>query len=827
MNQLTGNAKASGKGKNGGPRKHHSHHSRGGRIRKYWNAALASKVFPWVLGITLTAALSLLITTGLTVTTADYQAGDIARRDIKAPRDMRLEDAEATEALREQARGKVLPHYDVDPKLQERLERQVRSAFDLIQKAQAGQSATVRNRLLNLRAKTRGGALVDESQVYQELFRSKTFHSSEAALAHSLGGALSPELIRIFREERYAAWIGEDILKLVRAALLRRVVSDNRLYALHTAKGIIVRDIRTGNRVPLPASFEPLELRKVEGFLIREAGNKKLQFSASGRDLLAALAARIVQPTLNFNNQDTVEAQKRAAGKVAAASRVLKNGEMIVREGERISEKKLATLRALERKGRQAHIVDNFFGTTILIVIFLGFAWTAAQRYDLGFLRAPGSVGLFVLLLLAQALLLKFGTLLANELQESAWGVDVSTYYLTIPLASAAMLAGILQGRSTAVMMAVMSAALTGLLIPGNVHFSLIALAGGTYAAINWKDYRHRTSILVAGLMIGLVNAALIFGFNLQGGLRFTMERWTDVPFAFAGGLANIIIVSAVMPLLEATFKLTTDMKLLELSDQNHPLLRQLVVRAPGTYHHSLIVGNLAEEAAEAVKANPLLIRVGAYFHDVGKIVKPEYFIENQQGQLNRHDKLSPSMSALILISHVKEGLEMALSHKLPKEIRDLICQHHGTSLIRYFFEKSKEQGIEGSDIHEEVYRYPGPRPQTREAGILMLSDMVEAASRSQADPSPARLAGLVERLVQTAFTDGQLDDCDLTLRHLSQIREAFLRVLAGIYHHRIIYPEKSSSERKGNNGDIHHKPAKEGAHQPRTAAPAGGGSPG
>jgi putative nucleotidyltransferase with HDIG domain len=304
------------------------------------------------------------------------------------------------------------------------------------------------------------------------------------------------------------------------------------------------------------------------------------------------------------------------------------------------------------------------------------------------------------------------------------------------------------------------------------------------------------------------------------------MERWADVPFAFAGGLANIIIVSAVMPLLEAAFKLTTDMKLLELSDQNHPLLRQLVVRAPGTYHHSLIVGNLAEEAAEAVKANPLLIRVGAYFHDVGKIVKPEYFIENQ-GQLNRHDKLSPSMSALILISHVKEGLEMARSHKLPKEICDLICQHHGTSLIRYFFEKAKEQEAEGSDIHEEVYRYPGPRPQTREAGILLLADMVEAASRSQADPSPARLAGLVERLVQMAFTDGQLDDCDLTLRHLSQIREAFLRVLAGIYHHRIIYPEKSSSERKGNNGDIHHKPAKEGAHQPRAATPAGGGGPG
>jgi putative nucleotidyltransferase with HDIG domain len=302
----------------------------------------------------------------------------------------------------------------------------------------------------------------------------------------------------------------------------------------------------------------------------------------------------------------------------------------------------------------------------------------------------------------------------------------------------------------------------------------------------------------------------------MQEGIKFAMQNWADIPIAFGGGIANIIIVSAVMPLLESVFKLTTDMRLLELSDQNHPLLRQLMLKAPGTYHHSLLVGNLAEEAAEAAGANPLLVRVGAYFHDVGKIVKPEYFIENQ-GKENRHDRLSPSMSALILISHVKEGVEMARNHKLPPEIIDLICQHPGTSLLRFFYEKAKKQG---GDAREEVYRYPGPSPQTREAGIMMLADMVEAASRSLSDTSPARLAGLVERVVQTAFADGQLDSCAITLRDLSRIQESFLRVLAGIYHHRVIYPTDEKSERKGTNGDSHLKPPKAGAAQP-SGAPA------
>lgn len=772
-----------------------------------------------MLVLVLTGVLSVLMTSGNSTTTFTYRVGDIARRDIKAPRDMRVEDIVASKSLRQKASEQVLPHYDIDSKLQEEIDGRVRGAFEGMQKSLLALSAEVRDRLIREKREGKSkGEVIQESQVFDELYRSPEYQSIETNFERSLGGSFSPKLVALLRKERFATWIGEDIVKLIHVVLGKGVVSDRRLYSAHAARGIVIRDIRSGSQVPLPSSFNPLELREVESFLIQEASRIDLQAGPSLRRLLAGQTVKIVPPTLNFNNQATVEAQKEAAAKIPLVTQVIKNGEMIVREGERIKESHLSKLAALERVNHEQQFYDNRIGTVILVLLVLLFAWTSARRYGLGILSTPKGIVLFCILLVGQAALIKSGIWLANEFYESSRGIDVASYYFVIPLASASMLAAILQGRSTAILMAVMSAVIAGLMLPSRVHFTLFALAGGVYAAINWKDYRKRTSVFTAGLMIGVTNAVLVFGFNMQDGVKFFLENWTDIPLAFGGGITNIIIVSAVMPLLETAFKLTTDMRLLELSDQNHPLLRQMMLRAPGTYHHSLLVGNLSEEAAEAIGANPLLVRVGAYFHDIGKVVKPEYFIENQ-GRENRHDKLSPSMSALILISHVKEGVEMARSHKLPEEIIDLICQHHGSSLIRFFYEKAKSQG--GSP-REEVFRYPGPSPQTREAGIMMLADMVEAASRSLSDTSPARLAGLVERVVQTAFTDGQLDACPITLRDLSRIQESFLRVLAGIYHHRVIYPTEEKSERKGANGDSHLKSPKTGSAQPVGASASG-----
>ncbi len=252
----------------------------------------------------------------------------------------------------------------------------------------------------------------------------------------------------------------------------------------------------------------------------------------------------------------------------------------------------------------------------------------------------------------------------------------------------------------------------------------------------------------------------------------------------------------------------------------NNPLLRELMVQAPGTYHHSVIVGNLAEAAAEAIHANPLIARVGAYYHDIGKIRKPLYFIENAGCQENRHDKLSPSMSALILVAHVKDGVEMARAARLGEPIEEIIRQHHGTSLIKFFFEKAKKKEEEGEyQVDERDYRYPGPRPQSREAALIMLADAVEAASRTLVDPTPARIKGMVQKLISNIFIDGQLDNCELTLKDLHLIARSFNLILAGMFHQRIDYPEPVFKEKeggKGKNGDNpNREPAKRAKDKP------------
>jgi putative nucleotidyltransferase with HDIG domain len=258
---------------------------------------------------------------------------------------------------------------------------------------------------------------------------------------------------------------------------------------------------------------------------------------------------------------------------------------------------------------------------------------------------------------------------------------------------------------------------------------------------------------------------------------------------AFVGGLLAVGIVTSLLPLLETLLGVTTGQRLLELSNQNLTLLKRLSLEAPGTYQHSLAVSNLVEAGADAVGANALLLRVCAYYHDIGKLVKPQYFVENQRGA-NPHDELSPSMSSLVIQSHVKEGIEMAREAKLPMPIRQGIATHHGTKLIRYFFIKAQNQSKSGkSEVRESDYRYSGPKPHTKELGILLLADAVEAAARTIEQPSPNKLQGMIKKIFDNALEDGQLDDSALTFSELDKIASAFLWVLTNMYHHRIDYP--------------------------------------
>ncbi|MBW2631172.1 MAG: HDIG domain-containing protein [Deltaproteobacteria bacterium] len=280
---------------------------------------------------------------------------------------------------------------------------------------------------------------------------------------------------------------------------------------------------------------------------------------------------------------------------------------------------------------------------------------------------------------------------------------------------------------------------------------------------------------------------------SLLSGNLFVIETPLNLAMGLAGGILSGFIVSGLVPLFESLFGYTTDIKLLELANLNQPIFQELLMVAPGTYHHSVIVASLVEAAAEEIGANSLLAKVSAYYHDIGKMKKPQYFIENQPSWKNRHDDLSPQMSSLVITSHVKDGCELAKKHNLGKAIEDIIKQHHGTGLVRYFYEKAKEDSkVSGQSVQENDFRYPGPKPQNKEAGLVLLGDIVEASSRTLTNPTPARIRNLVNSRIKQVMEEGQFDESDLTFRDLKKIAETFTRILTGIFHSRVEYKQPS-----------------------------------
>jgi len=327
-------------------------------------------------------------------------------------------------------------------------------------------------------------------------------------------------------------------------------------------------------------------------------------------------------------------------------------------------------------------------------------------------------------------------------------------------------------------------------IMTGNLQLAVFSLLSSLAAILGLFQYKRRTAVVKVGLLVGAMNVTAVLAIDLLSGRHFPPSNFGfDLACAFLGGAAVAVVVSTLLPVFETVFHRTTDIRLLELANGNVAILRRLALEAPGTYHHSMVVGSLAEAAAEAVGANSVFCRTAAMYHDIGKLTKINYFVENQTAG-NRHDSLSPRMSALVIASHVKEGIELAKEINLPQEIVDIIPQHHGTKLITYFYEKAKmNHDPELGEVSEDEYRYPGPKPQTKEAGIIMIADAVEAASRTLDDPSPARLKGLIRQIIDYIFLDGQLNECDLTLRDLEKIAQSFQRVLMGIHHQRVSYP--------------------------------------
>jgi putative nucleotidyltransferase with HDIG domain len=490
-------------------------------------------------------------------------------------------------------------------------------------------------------------------------------------------------------------------------------------------------------------------------------------------------------------------------------------GDLIIGAGRRVTEREERILWEISRRQNIGNQLDVYFGLCLFILIFLYLFYRDIKRYRPALILERKKILLLAVLLVLTVILSYMGkfvlALVANKLH-----LDILTIGFVLPVAAGAMLTSLLFDFHLALGFSFFISILLGIMFPGEPFLSAYYFLGSITAALSVIRCKKRTALLKAGVLTGLVNFIVIIGIDLYRGEFFNRGIY-DLAAGMISALAVSTIVSALLPFFETMFDIATDIKLLEFLDPNQPLLKELVYKSPGTYHHSILIGNLAEAAAEAIGENPTLARVGSYYHDIGKIHKPEYFIENQRSSQNKHDRLMPSMSSLIIAAHVKEGVEVARAHRLPTQIIDIIQQHHGTSLITYFYQKAKELKP-FSIISEEDYRYAGPRPRTKVAAIVMLSDSVEAASRTLDNPTPDRIQMLTNSVITRFFLDDQLSMCDLTLNDLRVISKSFNLVLAGSFHQRIDYPgidfkgdkkhsehqdKKYTEEKKAaNNGD-------------------------
>ncbi|NMB11616.1 MAG: HDIG domain-containing protein [Firmicutes bacterium] len=490
------------------------------------------------------------------------------------------------------------------------------------------------------------------------------------------------------------------------------------------------------------------------------------------QETVANIVKNVIRPNLVLDTEK-LELVKRDAAQGVTPVMVLQ-GEIVVRKGDVITREKLQILKDLGLQKRTANY-GRMFGVTWVVLILMALVGIFLWQYDREIIEDEGLLALLGLIVIIVVFVIKVLSLIPWQ----------GTGYL-MPIAFGAMLITLLLDSRLAILVTVALAVMVGLVTGGELKYVCVALIGGIASILSLGKVTQRSDVTRVGFIVGAANFVTMVAFAFINDEMFLAK---NSYLGLINGIISAIFTIGFLPYLENLFGITSSIKLLELSNPNQPLLRRLLLEAPGTYHHSIIVGNLAEAAAEAVNADGLLARVGAAYHDVGKVRRPYFFVENQLGGDNPHDRISPSLSTLIITSHVKEGVELAKQYRLPAMLTDFIRQHHGSDLVKFFYHKALEADQDGS-VDETDYRYPGPKPQSKETAIVMLADSVEAAVRALSRPTPGKIEGLVRKIIRSRLNDGQLDESDLTLRDLDKVAEAFVQVLSGIYHNRIEYPD-------------------------------------
>ncbi len=752
----------------------------------------------WMVLTGVTLVFTAFINPGKEPRTQPYQLGDVVERDVKASMEFFIEDTDATSGNRKQAAASILSVYDMDDLMVKKITRKTTLAFE------------------NLRAVLEAPEPSDPAQAHKRAWELK------GEFERIMGIKASNGAYKLLEERGFAPRIAELINEIFEKVLDNGVVGNKEVLLGEEEKGIVLRDLnsKTENVARNLKRFYGLDQART---MVRIVGQPLLtDIDYNTRNLIVDFVQRLIQPNILLNRTETAEREKRALAQIKPVLYKIKQGEMILREGDRVSLKQLRILSDLKKQTKSHNFLARTAGAGMIILCLLLTSYFVHIHGEEIVLRERNrNILFFAFVLIPFLFLARAVALLPLSLGTGLTpSFSAATLFYGVPLAAAPMTICLFLSLRTAVPYALLTALFSAILFNSRLEVFIFFLLSGTMGAYWMQDCRERKVFIKAGLKLGLLNMFLVLAVNIYtGNLVYERLPW-DLTLGFLGGFGAGIITAGIAPLVELIFNFTTDIKLLELANLDQTLLRRLMIEAPGTYNHSVIVGTMAEAAASAVNANLLLAKVCGYYHDIGKLKQPLYFIENQSDGKNRHDKLAPSMSGLVIISHVKSGVELAKKYKLGVEIINTIKQHHGTSLITYFYEKAKQ--LKGKDsVNSADFRYPGPKPQTREIAIVMLADVVEAASRTLENPTSSRIKGLVQTLINKIFSDGQLDECELTLKDLNNIAKSFNQILNGIYHHRIEYPDSNpQTNGKSKNGSTGRQQANGGKNPPPAPRP-------
>ncbi len=496
-----------------------------------------------------------------------------------------------------------------------------------------------------------------------------------------------------------------------------------------------------------------------------------------------------LSPNEIYDAQATSLAVEEAMQAVDMVQVTVQRGEKILSRGAAITDEQIEKLQALNMYSETASFAP-YMGLGLVIVAFyavFGYYLAFFQPRVFGHKKNIVLIGVVIIL----SLFIYKATAVLN-LDNNGDTSYLAGYLL--PVATASMLIAVLIGRHVAIFTTVLLSVFIAIIYNGQFSYSLVALAGGLASIMATSRLNQRGQFVNASIYITLANVFIIAAWGLLYNQSYSLIGW-GLLFGLLNGFISAILAMGLLPFMESAFSITTAVRLLELSNSNHPLLKRLMLEAPGTYNHAILVGNLAEAAADMIGADPLLVRVGAYYHDIGKLKRPYFFIENQAGGENPHNKLQPTLSVMIITSHIREGVQMLREAKFPEEVISVVEQHHGSGFLGMFYQKALDEAYDKDIIHKEDYHYPYQKPQSKEAAILMLADSVQAAVQAIKSPEKGQVEGMVQKVIKSKVDDLQLQECPLTFRDLYEIEQAFLMVLSGMNHSRIIYPDKVALE--------------------------------